>query len=163
MKKNTWSWLSDKEVECLMQIGEAQQEEIISFIKSNDTHIRTEVTIKPSYKLPEGKIIVLVSYQDVKRVFRSTQELGLHFKNNLYLKNTERNDGSEVRVKKRSRFFIVPKDFSKSCLQVLDKVADPKSGIDDINKLVTEIRSSQKPDEKTMGDEVQKDILSDMD
>ena len=162
-KKPKWSWLTEKDIDCLVQLSEASQEEILLFGKKEDTRLRTEVAINPHYQLQKGKIIVVVSYQDVKRIFKSMDELNEHFKNNLYLRNTEKKVGDEVRLKKRTRFFVVPANFSKFCMSILDKVADPESGIDDINQLVTELRASQKPEDKTISDEVQKDIIKEID
>ncbi len=158
MHQSSWSWLSDKEMKCLLQIEELTQELVIVDV-NKEKSLRVSVDINPKFTIEDEKMLILVSYNDVKRVFHKIEDLKMYFTHNYYYRNTEKKEGDEVKLKKRSRFFMVPSNFSEFCMHFFDKITDPKSGIDDINKLVTELKEKR---DKGDSDEVQKKIIKDI-
>lgn len=155
MEKNDWKWLSKQELECLLKVEEYDENEVIKINEKDTSRFKVQVDVLEGFEIPEAKKLVLVSYSDTKREFETIYDLLGHFSDNPYLRNTVHNDGKEEYKKIRSRFFMVPINFSKLCLLLIGKMCHPELQ----NLTISEIVSKLKQDlaqEKSTDDKLEK-------
>lgn len=158
-------WLSKKELECLLKVAELEESDVVQFTEDDPQHYKVNVDVVGTFDIPEGKKLILVSYTDTKREFDLIYDVISYFKDNPYLRNTVHKDGDNEYKKVRSRFFIVPQEFSKFCMLLIGRMCHPDFQDISINDVVEQLKAEiaeQDEEKKYKSHEVRDKIEEDL-